>query len=396
MIAERIMRIEVSPTMAVAAKAQKLLREGIDVVDLSVGEPDFPTPENVKEAAIEALKKDFTKYTVNVGMPELREAIARKLKNDNGLDYSPEEIIVSNGAKQSLYNAVLTLVNPGDEVIIPSPYWVSYPNMVKLAEGKVKFLEAKEENGFKITASDLESAITKKTKLFVLCNPVNPTGAKYSRKELEEIAEVVISRNIYVLSDEIYEKLSYGSAGHTSFPSLKKELKEITVLINGVSKAYSMTGWRLGYAASVTDIIKGMAKIQSHSTSNASSISQYAAIAALTDSQDAVERMRREFEKRRDLLHSKINSIRGLSAVLPEGAFYLFVNIKELFGKKYAGKEIVNSLDFSLYLLNEARVAVVPGSAFGTEGYIRISYAASVEMLEKGVERIRAAVEKLT
>ncbi len=395
MLAERINRIEASRTMQVAAKAKELMSKGIDIVDLSVGEPDFPTPENVKLAGIRAIEEDFTKYTVNVGLPELREAIAKKLKRENALDYSINEIIVSNGAKQSLFNAILTLVNPDDEVLIPAPYWVSYPNMVSLANGKSVFIETKEENEFKLTPDLLQKNITPKTKLLILCNPSNPTGTVYSEDELHQIAEIIEENGLYVLADEIYEKLVYDDFKFVSFASIKESLKEQTVLVNGVSKAYSMTGWRLGYAAGSKEIIDGMAKIQSHSTSNASSISQMAAIEAFASSQDEVEKMRERFEQRRNLIYEGINNIKGLSAFKPVGAFYLFVNIQNVFGKKWGSSEIKNSLDFSLYLLEKANVAVVPGSAFGTEGFVRISYATSEEILRKGIERIKAAVEDL-
>ncbi len=393
MLAERINRIETSQTMLVAAKAKELKSEGFDVVDLSVGEPDFPTPQNVKDAAVMAIEENFTKYTVNVGTAELRKAIAKKLKADNGLDFSLNQIIVSNGAKQSLFNAVLSLVNPNDEVLIPSPYWVSYPNMVALAEGKSVFLKTKEENGFKITADLLEKNITEKTKLLILCNPSNPTGAVYSKGELDEIADIIEGNGIFVIADEIYEKLVYDNLKFSSFPSISENLKERTVLVNGVSKAFSMTGWRLGYAAGPKEVIEGMAKIQSHSTSNASSISQKAALEALTSSQTEVEKMRAEFEKRRNLIFEGVNNIEGLSVRKPSGAFYLFVNIKGVLNKS-KGK-VNNSLDFSLYLLESQKVAVVPGVAFGAEGYIRISYATSTDILKEGIRRITKAVEDL-
>ena len=396
MLADRINRIETSQTMQVAAKAKQLSAKGFKVVDLSVGEPDFPTPENVKAAGIKAIENNFTKYTVNTGLPQLREAIANKLSKENSLKYSTDEIIVSNGAKQSLFNAVLSLVNPGDEVLIPAPYWVSYPNMVALAGGKSIFLNTNENDDFKITEKTLRGSITEKTKLLILCNPSNPTGAVYSDDELSRIADIIEEYGLFVIADEIYEKLVYDNFRFTSFASLKPSLKERTVVVNGVSKAFSMTGWRLGYAAGPKEIISAMAKIQSHSTSNASSISQMAALEALTSDTETIEKMRKEFERRRNLVFKGINKIEELSATKPGGAFYLFVNVKKLFGKSAKDFQINNSLDFSLYLLENKKVAVVPGSAFGAEGYIRISYAASTETLEEGINKISEAVKELS
>lgn len=395
MISNRVQLVEASPTMKVSAKAIELREKGIDVVNLSVGEPDFPTPRNVKEAAIKALENNFTKYTINAGLTELRKAIAAKLERENNLEYGLNEIIVTSGAKQALFNAVLSVVNPGDEVIVPSPYWVSYPNMVLLAGGKQVIIQTDEGTNFKINAEKLKTAITPKTKALILCNPSNPTGAAYSKSELEEIAEVSLQNDFIVISDEIYEKLTYGNFEFYSFPSLDERLKERTVLVNGVSKAYSMTGWRLGYAAASAEIIGAMNKIQSHSTSNASSISQYAAIEALNGEQSEVEKMRVEFEKRRNYLFEELNKIEGFNCLLPDGAFYLFPNVKKLLGKKNGNVAIENSLDLSLYLLDEARVAVVPGSAFGAEGYLRLSYATSTENLQEAVRRIKSAVAKL-
>ncbi len=395
MISERVQLVEASPTMKVSAKAIQMRERGIDVVNLSVGEPDFPTPQNIKNAAIKAIENNFTKYTINAGLTELRKAIAVKLKNENKLNYEINEVIVTSGAKQAIFNAILSVVNPGDEVIIPAPYWVSYPNMVALAGGKPVIVQTDESTNFKIDARKLEEALSERTKVLILCNPSNPTGAAYSGEELESIAEVVLRNNFLVISDEIYEKLTYGNFKFFSFPSLNKKLKEKTVLINGVSKAYSMTGWRLGYAAAPVEIIGAMNKIQSHSTSNASTISQYAAIEALKGSQTEVEKMRREFEKRRDFLFERLNQIDGFNSVLPDGAFYLFPNIKKLLGRSFEGKRIEKSLELSLYLLDEARVALVPGSAFGAEGYLRVSYATSMENLNEAVKRIKSAVEKL-
>ena len=395
LVSERVKAIGVSPTMKVAAKAKEMKAEGINVIDLSVGEPDFPTPSNIKVAAKKAIDDNKTGYTINSGTVEFRKAISEKLKKDNGLDYSIKEIIVSNGAKQSVYNSVLTVVNPGDEVIIPAPYWVSYPEMVSLAGGKCVNIDTDDTSGFKITPDQLRKAITPKTKALILCNPSNPTGSAYTKAELEAIAEIVLANDFYVIADEIYEKLIYGDYKFVSFPSLNPELKKKTILINGMSKAFSMTGWRVGYTAATEDIVGGINKIQSHSTSNASSISQAASVEALVGPPDAVEAMRVEFEKRRDFLHEQLTSIKGFTCYKPEGAFYLFPNVSAFFGKSDGSTTIKDSMDFSMYLLNESNIAVVPGSAFGAEGYIRMSYASSMSNLKEAVERLRAAVAKL-
>lgn len=394
-ISERVNRIGVSSTMKVAAEAKRMSAKGIPVIDLSVGEPDFPTPMNIKEAAIKAILDNQTKYTLNNGTVELRKAIASKLLNDNGLEYSIDDIIVSNGAKQSLFNAVHTLVYNDDEVIIPAPFWVSYPEMVTLAHGKSVVVETKLENGFKITPEELRNAVTPKTKVLILCNPSNPTGSAYSRNELEAIAGIVEEENFYVLSDEIYEKLIYDNFEFVSFPSLSEEMKRRTVLVNGVSKSYAMTGWRIGYTAGPEEVIKGINKIQSHSTSNASSVSQAAAIEALAGPQDALEDMRAEFEKRRNYMCDQLTSIKGIKCYKPEGAFYLFPDVSYYFNKSTEVMKIKDSFDLSMYLLYEAKIAAVPGSSFGAEGFIRFSYATSMENIEEGMVRIREALEKL-
>ncbi len=394
-ISERVNRIGISSTMKVAAEAKKMKAEGIPVIDLSVGEPDFPTPQNIKDAAIKAILENQTKYTLNNGTVELRKAIASKLFNDNGLEYSIEDIIVSSGAKQSLFNALHTLVYNDDEVIIPAPYWVSYPEMVTLAHGKSVVVETKLENGFKITPDELRNAVTPKTKVLILCNPSNPTGSAYARHELEAIAEIVEEENFYVLSDEIYEKLVYDNFEFVSFPSLNEEMKKRTVLVNGVSKSYAMTGWRIGYTAGPEDVIKGINKIQSHSTSNASSVSQAAAIEALIGPQDALEEMRVEFEKRRNYMYGELISIEGIKCYKPEGAFYLFPDVSSFFDKATEVMRIKDSFDLSMYLLYEAKIAAVPGSSFGSEGFIRFSYATSMENIKEGMARIKEALAHL-
>ncbi|QOJ30488.1 MAG: pyridoxal phosphate-dependent aminotransferase [Ignavibacteriales bacterium] len=381
--------------MKVAGKAKELKAQGIDVIDLSLGEPDFPTPQNVKDAAVRGLAEGHTRYTLNPGTMELRKAISTKLKNENGLDYDPSEIIVSSGCKQSIFNAVMATVNEGDEVIIPAPYWVSYPDMVSLSGGVCVFPQTKEENGFRITAEELEAVITPKTRMLILCNPSNPTGGSFDEKWLKSIADVVKKHNFYVLSDEIYEKLVFDDFKFVSFPAVAPDLKSQIILVNGVSKSYAMTGWRIGYTAGPKEVIQAMDKIQSNSTSGPSAISQYATIEALLGDQSEVEKMRVEFEKRRNYLYDEITKIPGFTCYKPEGAFYLFPGIKSFFGKSFNGKVIKDSMDFSMFLLEEARIAAVAGSPFGSDGYIRFSYATSMAQLEDAVRRIKAAVAKL-
>lgn len=395
MISERVNRISISSTMKVAAEAMKMKSEGIDVIDLSVGESDFPTPENIKAAAKKAIDDDQTKYTVNSGMMELRRAIAEKFRRENNLTYSPDEIIVSNGAKQSLFNAIQSTVNFDDEVIIPAPYWVSYPEMIKLANGKPVLVNCTEGNCFKLTPEAVEKAVTPNTKVLILCNPSNPTGAAYTKDELHSLAKVIEKGSYYIIADEIYEKLVYDNFKFVSFASISESLKKRTIIINGVSKAYAMTGWRIGYAAGPEKIIAAMDKIQSHSTSNACSISQHAAVEAILGSQDTINKMIPEFKKRRDYLFNGLSNIEGISCYKSEGAFYLFPNISSFFHKSTNVMRIENSFDLSMYLLYEAKVAVVPGSAFGAEGFIRVSYAASMDNLIEAVKRIKESLLKL-
>ena len=392
---ERVNKIHISPTMQVAAEAKKMKAEGIDVIDLSVGEPDFPTPHNIKEAAKKAIDENQTRYTINAGTIELRKAIAQKLKRDNHLDYSLNEIIVSNGAKQCVYNSVLATVNDGDEVIIPAPYWVSYPDMVRMANGKNIFIETKESNSFKLKPEQLESAITAKTKVIILCNPSNPTGSAYTKNELEVLAEVMNGKNIFIISDEIYEKLTYGDFKFVSFASLSNEMKKRTIVVNGVSKTYSMTGWRIGYAAGPGNIIEAMNKIQSHSTSNASSVSQAAAIEALAGPQYVISEMLEEFKQRQDYFHKELTSLNGITCYKPEGAFFLFPNVSHYFGKSTGVFKIKHSFDFAMHILYEAHIAAVPGSAFGAEGYMRFAYATSMENLKEAILRLKKVLSKL-
>lgn len=395
MVSERIKHIGISPTMKIAAKAITMKAEGVDLVDLSVGEPDFPTPEHIREAAKVAIDENRTRYTLNQGMVPLREAIARKLKEENNVEYTISEIMVSNGAKHSIFNVVQTLIGTGDEVIIPAPYWVSYPEMVGLAEGRPVILPAHEENGFKLTAAELKDAISANTKALILCNPSNPTGAVYTRSELESLAEVLESEDVFVIADEIYEKLVYDGATFTSCAAISEKMKQRTIVVNGVSKAYAMTGWRIGYAAGPESIISGSNKIQSHSTSNASTVSQYAAMAALTGPQFEISKMRAEFQRRRNYISQRLDMIEGVSCRKPDGAFYVFPNISAFVGKKYNGTYIRNSYGLAYYLLREAKVATIPGAAFGLENYLRISYTSSMETIREGMDRIALALSRL-
>lgn len=395
MHSDRINNIGESQTAKIAAIAIQMKRDKIDVVDLTVGEPDFPTPLNIKKAAIEAINKDLTRYTLIPGTIELRQAIINKLKKDNNLEYDLDNIIVSSGAKQSIFNVVLTVVGKDDEVIIPAPYWVSYPEMVSIAEGKSVIISTEEKHGFKLTTRQLQDNITAKTRAIILCNPSNPTGAVYSKSELEALAEVLENENIIIISDEIYEKLIYDNTEFCSFASVSLIMKNKTVVINGLSKAYAMTGWRIGYAAGEKGIIERASKLQGHCTTNAPSISQYASIEALEGPQDEIQKMHQEFERRRDFVYSKLQEMEGVSCTKPQGAFYAFPNISVYLNKSYNGSTIRNSYDLAHYLLEEARVILIPGAAFGSDSHIRISYATSMERLEEGMKRMEIALRKL-
>jgi aspartate aminotransferase len=394
-IAKRAMAIKPSPTLATAAKAKAMKAQGIDVVDFGVGEPDFDTPENVKQAGIKAIQSGFTKYTPASGTDELKEAVIEKFKKDNGLAYEKSQVLVSCGAKHSLYNIAEALFDPGDEVIIPSPYWVSYPDQVLLNDATPVIVETTEQEGFKLSAKKLEQAITKKTKAIVLNSPSNPTGLAYDRKALEEIAAVAVRRKIYVISDEIYEKLLYDGFEHFSIASLGPAIKDLTIVVNGVSKSHAMTGWRIGYAAGPKDVITAMANIQSQSTSNPASISQKAAVEALRGPQDFIKTMNAEFDRRRKYMVERLNRIPAVSCPMPVGAFYAFPNVSRLYGRSAGGKTIRNSSDLANYLLEDAKVALVSGDAFGADPYIRLSYATSMESITKGLDRIEAAVNAL-
>jgi aspartate aminotransferase len=394
-IANRAKNISPSPTLAIDALAKKMKAEGKDVISFGAGEPDFDTPQNVKDKAIEAIQKGFTKYTPVGGTEELKEAVCRKFQQDNNLTYTKKEILVSCGAKHSLYNIFQAILNPGDKVLIPSPYWVSYPEMVSLAGGKSVFIKTKEKNGFKITADELRKKAGSKVKALVINSPSNPTGMVYSKEELTEISKAALEKNILVISDEIYEKIVYDGTEHFSIAGISPDIKQNTVVVNGVSKSSSMTGWRIGYAAGPENIIKAMDNIQSHSTSNPTSISQKAAQEALNGPQEFVGTMVAAFKERRDYIVLRLNKIKGVSCLIPQGAFYAFPNIKKLFGKKFNDREISSSLDLTGFLIEEMNVAVVPGIAFGDDNYIRLSYATSMENIQKGIDRIEQGVNKL-
>jgi len=385
-VSQRTQQVLPSSTLAITARAKKLKSEGRDVISLAAGEPDFDTPDFIKDACIAALKDGFTKYTPTSGILELKEAIAAKFSRDNNLEYSPEQIVVSCGAKHSIFNTLFALVDKGDEVLIPSPYWVSYPEMVRLCEGIPVFLATDAENNFKITPEQLKENITAKTKLLILNNPSNPCGSVYSRGELLGIAKVCVEKGVLVISDEIYEKLIYDNLQHISLAGLNKEIYNLTITVNGFSKSFSMTGWRLGYLAAPLEIARVIAKIQDHTTSNATSFAQKAAVKALQAKDDFIERMRYEFQQRRDYALSELAKIEKIKYILPQGAFYIFCDIH---------KTGLGSFDFSSRLLEEALVAVIPGQAFGRDDFIRISFATGSGQLRQALERIATWLKKV-
>jgi len=394
-LAKRVSRIKPSPTLTITAKANALRAEGRDVLSFGAGEPDFDTPQNIKEAAIEAIKSGFTKYTPVGGINELKRAIIEKFQSDNDLIFAESQVVVSCGAKHCLYNIAQALFEEGDEVIIPAPYWVSYPDIVLLADAAPVIIEAEESHGFKLTPSQLEKALTARTKGLILNSPSNPTGAVYTRAELEALAAVVGDRDMVIISDDIYEKVMYGDTPFINIANVNDAVREKTIVVNGVSKSYAMTGWRIGYAAGDEKIISQVAKIQSQNTSNPTSISQKAALEALLGGQENTAKMVAEFEKRRNYIVRALNDIEGITCMMPQGAFYVFPNISSLFGRSYKNMTIEDSTGYASYLLDEANVAVVPGIAFGSDSHMRLSYATSMENIEKGIARIKAASEKL-
>lgn len=387
--------ISPSITLSITAKANELKAQGVDVVSFGAGEPDFNTPQNIINSAIKAMQDGKTKYTPAGGILELKKTICKKFKEDNGLDYTTDQITISTGAKQCLANVFMAILNPGDEILIPIPYWVSYPELVKLADGVPVFVETLKENNYKYTIEDLEKAVSDKTKAILINSPNNPTGTIYNREELIEIAEFAKKHDLLIISDEIYEKLIYDGEKHISIASLSEDAFERTVVINGVSKTYAMTGWRLGYMAASKEITKLMTSIQSHMTSNVNTIAQYAAIEALNGPIEDLNTMVKEFERRRNFMVDRLSKIDGVSIIKPSGAFYIMVNISSYFNTTFKGEEIKNSLDFSRVLLDEEKVAVIPGAGFGLDEYIRLSYATSMDIIETGIDRIAMFINKI-
>ena len=395
-LSERIGRIKPSPTLAVSARAKAMKAQGIDVVSFGAGEPDFDTPDNIKEAAMQAIREGFTKYTPASGIDTLKEAVCEKFRRDNSLAFDKSQVVISCGGKHAFYNLAQVLLNPGDEAIIPAPYWVSYPDMVRLAGGTPVIVPATEENGFKLTPEQFDAAFTDKTKLVIINSPSNPTGAGYTGDELSAIAEVILRYpNARVISDEIYEKIIYDGFRFTSIANCGADILKRTLIIHGVSKTYAMTGWRIGFTAGDADIIKAVSMLQSQSTSNPASISQKAALAALNGPQDAVAEMVRAFHERRDVTISRLNRMDGVTCVNPRGAFYAFPNLNSYIGKSYKDTRINDGYDLAAYFLSEVKVAVVPGDAFGAAGYLRLSFATSMAEINKGLDRIEEGLGKL-
>lgn len=395
-LSRKAMEIKPSSTMAISAKAAQMKADGVDIVTFGAGEPDFDTPAHIRQAAIDAIENGQTRYTPAAGTPALRQAVCDKLKRDNGLDYEPAQVIISNGAKHSLMNTFLAILNEGDEVIIPAPFWLSYSEMVKIAGGVPVIIHTKKENHFMMTQKELEEAYTEKTKAVVLTSPSNPTGMVLSKEDLEMIAAFAVSHDIFVVSDEIYEKLIYEEdKQHISIASLGKEIYDRTIVINGVSKSYAMTGWRIGFTAAPLAIAKLMASLQSHMASNPNSIAQAATVAALNGPQACVAEMCVEFKKRRDYIFEREEAIPMLTALKPEGAFYLFVDVSGTYGKNYEGQTIHSAADFATVLLDKKYVAVVPCADFGMPDYIRLSYASSMEQIKKGMDRMEEMVKAL-
>ncbi len=385
-LSSRVENVSASLTLAITAKAKKMKLQGVDVIGFGSGEPDFDTPENIKKSAIDSIQKGFTKYTPASGTDELKKVVCEKFSKDNSLTYDPSQIVISCGAKHSLYNIIQVICEEGDEVIIPEPYWLSYPEMVKLSGAKPVFIETSEKENFKITGAMLSKVISKKTKALIINSPSNPTGCVYDKKELQEIAGVAVKNNILVISDEIYEKITFDGKVHTSIASLNKDIFENTIVVNGVSKSFAMTGWRIGYLASVNKmVVEAIKNLQSHSSSNPTSISQAAALEAIKGGDASVKKMVAEFEKRRDYIYKRANKVKGLTCMKPEGAFYAFCRIDNLG---------LSSMDVCERLLNEVKVAAVPGKAFGSDRHIRLSFATSMKNIEKGMDRIEGWFEK--
>lgn len=394
-ISERAKNLKQSATLAITAHVKKLRAEGVDVIGFGAGEPDFDTPANIKEAGIESIKNGFNKYTPVGGIPELKDAISRRIKDDYGIEYSAQEVMVSCGAKHTIYNIAQAVLNPGDEVIVPSPYWVSYPAQISLAGAVPVIAETNLRDGFKLRPETLKEKISPATRALILNYPSNPTGATYDAKELAELAEIATEAGIFIISDEIYDKILYGGLRHTPVASLGKEVRENSIMVNGVSKTYSMTGWRIGYAAGGKEIIAAMSRIQGQCTSNPPSMAQMAAVEALSGSQEVVSRRTDEFERRKNFIVSRIEEI-GLRCFNPQGAFYVFPSMESFIGAKFGDRVMDGSLAFADFLLGQAKVAVVPGIEFGMENHIRISYATSMENIEEGMNRVEKALSLLS
>ena len=395
MFSSKILNISPSATIAVADKANELKSRGINVISFAQGEPNFDTPKNIKDAANQAMKEGFTKYTTVSGINELKRAICVKLKRDNHIEYSPSEIIVSNGAKQALYNAFMTICDQGDKVLLPTPCYVSFTEQIKLAGATPVFVPTKEENNFRLTLEDIKDKYNPKIKVFLLNSPNNPSGAMVKKEDLNQIADFLVDKGVWVITDEIYENIIYDSNKHISIASLNKKIKEQAIIVNGVSKTYAMTGWRVGYAAGPKEVISAMTKLQGHVTGNINSIAQKAAIEALIGPQEVVEMMREEYTRRRNYIIKRLNSFKRISCNTPDGAFYAFPNISKLYGTHFEEKIINNEIDVVNYILDEAHVAVVPGKAFECPDHVRLTFAVSMEIIKEGLNRIEAAINKL-
>ncbi len=394
-LSEKAKAVKPSSTLAITAKAKELKKSGVDVVGFGAGEPDFNTPKNICDAAIKAIETGFTKYTPASGTNELKAAISKKFREFNNLDYAPNQIVISNGGKHALTNIFDAILNPGDEVIIPAPFWLSYPEMVKLSGGTPVIITGTKENGYKVTAQQLNDAITDKTKAFVLNSPNNPTGMVYSKKELSALADVIVKRDIYCVADEMYEYLTYDNEKHVSIASLGKDIYEHTITCSGLSKSYAMTGWRIGYTGSSVEIAKLMSAMQSHATSNPNSIAQFASVEALNGPQDKVKEMRDEFDKRRLYMYERVSKMPYIEACKPQGAFYLFMDMSKALTKKYKGEEVKTSARLAEILLTDYAVAVIPCADFGFPDHIRLSYAISIEAIDKGLTRIESFLNEL-
>jgi len=394
-IAKKIINMKPSPTIGISSLAQEMKRKGIDVISFAAGQPDFNTPENIKEAGIQAIRDNHTKYTPAPGIPELREAVCRKFKKDNNLEYSPVQVIVSAGAKQSIYLAIQVLLEEGDEAIIIAPYWVSYPDQVELTGAKPVIISTTIEDDFKISAAEIEKYVTDKTRVLILNSPSNPTGSIFSESEMEEIADLCVRKNIFVISDEIYDRLTYDNENATSIASINDKIKDLTLTVNGASKTFAMTGWRVGYAAGPKEVVSGMAKLQSQLDTHCVSISQHATIEALEHGEETAKKMVEAFDERRKYVVKRLNNIEGVKTNVPKGAFYIFPQVSDYYGKKFNGTIINDSVSFCKFMLEEMKIALVPGSAFGDDRCLRLSYAASMQNIEEGLNRFENGLKKL-